>query len=71
MKKIYEKPTLLMQSFAVDSIMNGTGEEIVAEYTQSNLNPLVNMTELPDGGVINLGDNNTLQSINYRSFTLE
>ena len=67
MKKIYERPTLLIQEFAVDRIMSGTGEEA----TQSDLTPLIDGTTLNDGsGTINLGDNNTLQSINYNDFIL-
>ncbi len=67
MKKIYKKPTLSIQEFAVDSIMSGTGEVTTAE---SNLLPLI--TDLPDGtgNIINLDDGNKLQSINYEDFFL-
>ncbi len=63
MKKIYKKPTLIIETFVFDSIMTGTGESI-----ESNISPLI--TEI-SGGSINLGDHNTLQSINYKDFTLK
>ena len=69
MKKFYEKPTLLFQSFAVDRIMSGTGDATGVLLTPSdNLSPLVEETS---GGTIKLDGNNTLQSINYKDFTLK
>ena len=69
MKKFYEKPTLLIQSFVVDRIMSGTGD-VTDELLllSDNLSPIVGETS---GGTINLGDDNTLQSINYQNFVLE
>lgn len=69
MKKIYEKPTLLIQSFVVDRIMSGTGDATNELLLLSdNLNPLVDDVS---GGTIVLDGNNTLQSINYQNFVLD
>lgn len=71
MKKVYKKPTLTVEAFEFDSIM--TGDSIDNTLIQSNLTALVNSQLLvgANGGTINLGDNNTLQSINYKDFILK
>lgn len=66
MKKNYKKPTLVIEEFAFDSIMTGTGEAV-----ESDIAPLVNAISQEGSGEINLGDNNKLESINYQNFTLE
>lgn len=66
MKKDYKKPVLVIEEFAFDSIMTGTGEAV-----ESDIAPYVNAISDETGGEINLGDNNKLESINYKNFTLE
>ena len=67
MKKTYMKPSLRVEIFEVDTIMEGGTTPTPTPLAASNI--LQGQTYIIEGaGEINFNDNNTLQSIDYRNF---
>ncbi len=61
MKKVYEKPSLVMEQFETESILEGSG------ITQSAFKNLLKNGQIGDTG-IKIGDGQILNSIDYKLF---